>query len=130
MSIQPITALFPENSTWKEHCEKIRQAEKFSELVWCCLQAGLWVACWVCEQELNERAKAAIPWPVCPHCGTQLHSKGRIQPLGEANYFAGRKFVVPTETIEISLRALAFLGSNMAAWQPSPNHWMRPTPKD
>lgn len=76
MSIQLIESLFPENATWRHHCEQIKAASTFSHLIWLSLQAGLWVALRIAESHLNERGKAATSWPSCPSCGTSLHSKG------------------------------------------------------
>ena len=76
MSINQIEELFPEDTAWKHHCEQLNQADSFSAIIWCALQAGLWVARWLAQQHLREHGSAPTQWPPCPLCGRSLQSKG------------------------------------------------------
>jgi len=59
-----------------EQTEALKVATSLSQMVYIVLQMGLFLARWLLEDELSRRASKALVWPMCPTCGTRLHSKG------------------------------------------------------
>ena len=75
-------SIAPSLSEWLEQPERQARLSALSatttlpEMVMIALQLGLMVARWLLETELTRQAQAPQAWPVCPHCGSRLHSKG------------------------------------------------------
>lgn len=72
----------PRLSDWLEQPDSearlatLSTATPLPAMVTVALQVALMVARWLLETELNRRAQVPQEWPNCPHCGSQLHSKG------------------------------------------------------
>jgi hypothetical protein len=75
MTVQHLEHLYPEQAEWLSNCAKLRQASTLPEIVQAGLKIGIVFARMAVEQELKQRAEAAILWPRCS-CGGTIRSKG------------------------------------------------------
>jgi len=57
---------------------KMAQAHRLCDLVTAVLLLVRRLGVLLVEEELGRRAQARVDWPVCPHCGTKLESRGRV----------------------------------------------------
>lgn len=76
MSIAPQLRDWLEEPNSQARLSALSTAMTLPAMVMVALQVGLMVARWLLETELTRRAQAPQTWPTCPHCGSQLHSKG------------------------------------------------------
>jgi len=56
----------------------VQQAPTLAQMIPAAWRLGLAVALLVVQEVLTARAQAPTTWPVCPQCGTRLHSKGFV----------------------------------------------------
>jgi len=76
MSIAPSLSEWLEQPERQARLSALSAATTLPEMVMVALQLGLMVARWLLETELTHQAQSPQAWPVCPHCGSRLHSKG------------------------------------------------------
>jgi hypothetical protein len=57
----------------------IEQAQRLCALVTAVLVFVRQLGVLLAQEELRRRAQARVEWPLCPHCGTRLESRGRVR---------------------------------------------------
>jgi len=63
---------------WQPLMEAVVQAPSLARLILAAWALARFVAVCVVEAVLEERAQQPTDWPLCPHCGRRLHSKGFV----------------------------------------------------
>ena len=58
--------------------EAVQRAPSLAGIILAAWQLARWVAVWVVEAVLEERAQQPTAWSTCPQCGARLQSKGFV----------------------------------------------------